>query len=89
MRSECRGGAWSALLGVVSPEEARISILLNQRDEFLNRRYLRGGLVTVPLKVLTQPEDSPAVPCTHVRGLRKWVLAFLASGPAPDRPHLE
>lgn len=60
-----------------SAEEARMAVLVNQRDEFLDGRHLRHGIVAVPLQIPALPEDPPSPACTHVRGFGHRTLELL------------
>jgi hypothetical protein len=77
------------LFGVDSPKEAGVSVLLHQRYEFLNGGNFRRRFITVPSKVLTQPEDSPPAPRSNVGRLCERVCAFLPGGIPPHRPDFE
>src|SRR4029077_7502569 len=76
-------------LGVGSAEEAGISVLVNQGDKLLDGGNVWHRLVTVPLHVLTEPEDSPATRRADEGRLCDRNLNILARSAAVSLPHLK
>src|SRR3974377_2313639 len=73
----------------VSAKEAGIAVLPDQSEELLDRGNIRRGLVTVPLHVLTHPEDPPPAHGAHVASLGDGNLNFLPRSATEGVAHLK
>src|SRR5690606_18474256 len=75
--------------GAASPREARVLVVLHEREKLVDRVHLWPRFVAVPLEISSLPEHAPMLMRPYISRLGNGKLGHLSWLPMPLRTHLE